>query len=112
MPHGVPLYISKDHVGFFFSKFGGVADMSTVKSKARIATDDVNANILTCGSHHNYVVVEGQRLLCWACRAAEHLLKLCLGKKTQSHPQPNTAKSSGDWTEVVKKGGKPTTHPQ
>lgn len=33
--HRVPLFISEDHLGFIFSKFG---DVSSIKSKARIAT--------------------------------------------------------------------------
>lgn len=51
MLHGVPLYISKDNVGFFYSKFGEVADMSTVKRKARIATGDVEV-MLTVNRKH------------------------------------------------------------
>lgn len=31
--HGVSLYIFEDNVGFFFSKFWEVVDVSTVKSK-------------------------------------------------------------------------------
>lgn len=34
-------------MGFFFSKFGAVADVSTVKSKAGIATGDVEV-LLHC----------------------------------------------------------------
>lgn len=39
--HGILLYISEDHLGFFFSQFGEVADVSSIKSKAVIGTGDV-----------------------------------------------------------------------
>lgn len=38
--HRVPVFIMEDHLGFFFSKFGQVNDVSAVKSKARIVTGD------------------------------------------------------------------------
>lgn len=60
-------------MGFFFSKFGEVADVSAGNSKAAIAMGDVEvrltvnrkkfmkiANILTCASRPIYVSVEGR----------------------------------------------------
>lgn len=60
--HGVSVYISKDHLSFFFSKFGEVAEFSAVKGKTGIATGDIEIlitvnrrnfmdipNVLTCG---------------------------------------------------------------
>lgn len=138
MLHGVPLYISKDNVGFFYSKFGEVADMSTVKRKARIATGDVEV-MLTVNRKHfmeitNILTRWKPSHLCGCWRLTSSLLGLqgrwassevVPGKKTQPHPQPNTtketavpgtcpkpAKSPGDLTEGVKKGGKLTTNPQ
>lgn len=79
----VPLFI----MGFFFSKFGEVHGISTVKSKAEITTSDVEImvtvnrknfmdipNVLICGGRKIYVVVEGWRPLCWFCGTAGHLL--------------------------------------
>lgn len=42
--HGVPLYITENHLGFFFAKFGEVAGVSSVKSKAGIATGDFSGH--------------------------------------------------------------------
>lgn len=39
--HGVPVFISENHLGFFFSKFEEVAEVMAVKSKTDIATGDV-----------------------------------------------------------------------
>lgn len=39
--HGVPLYITEDHLGFCFSKFEEVADVPTVKGKTGIVTGDI-----------------------------------------------------------------------
>lgn len=41
MLHGVLLYISEDNLSFFFAQFGEVADVSSVKSKLDIATEDI-----------------------------------------------------------------------
>lgn len=38
--HEVPLFISEAHLGFFYSKFGEVADVSAVKVRTGIATRD------------------------------------------------------------------------
>lgn len=40
--HGVPLFITDDHLGYFFSQFGKVAGVSAVKGKTGIATGDVD----------------------------------------------------------------------
>lgn len=42
---GVPLYISLNHLGFFFPKFVEVASVSAVKSKAGIASEDVEGMV-------------------------------------------------------------------
>lgn len=35
--HGVPAFISENHLGFFFSKFEEVAEVMAVKSKSKIS---------------------------------------------------------------------------
>lgn len=78
--HRVPLYILEDHLGFFFSKFVEVADVSTVKSKVGIATGNLEIlitadrenfmkipNVLLCSGCPISVVVDGCQPLCWSC---------------------------------------------
>lgn len=73
---GVSLYIGEDHLGFFFAKSREVAVVSSVKSKAGIATGDFEimitltrnnfmdiTNILTCGGRPISVDVEGRQFL-------------------------------------------------
>lgn len=44
--HGVPLYITEDHFGYFFARFGEVDDVSSIKSKIGIATRDVKIMVI------------------------------------------------------------------
>lgn len=92
--HEVPLYISGDHLGFFFAKFRGSPIYHL--SKAGIATGDVEIwvtvtrknfmeipNMLICGGRPIYVIVEGPRLFYWGCGAAGHLSKVFHGKRPE-----------------------------
>ncbi|CAE1242006.1 unnamed protein product [Acanthosepion pharaonis] len=114
--HGGPLFISLDHLGFFFSKFGEVASVSAVKSKAGIATEDVEVivtvtrknfvaipNVLTFEGRPIYVTVEGRRPLCWACGVVGHLSKTCPGKRPEPQPENTTAKEKTDTSAKVTK---------
>lgn len=40
----MPLYISENHLGFFFAEFGKVSSVKPIKSKAGITTSDVEIN--------------------------------------------------------------------
>lgn len=74
--HGVHLFISEDHLGFFSEKFGEVNDVSAAKSKAGIDSEDVEImvtvniktfmdipNVLTFVGRPIYVMVESRRPL-------------------------------------------------
>lgn len=54
--HEVPLFISLDHLGIFFSKFGEVASVSAVKSKTGIDNEDVE------------IMVTVTREIFWLCQ--------------------------------------------
>lgn len=74
--YGVPIFISEDHLGAFFSDYGPVKGVSSIKSKMGIATSDYEMvtltlpkfnevpNIIICGGQNIYVVVEGQHSSC------------------------------------------------
>lgn len=94
------MYITEDHLGYYVAKSGKVADVSSIKRKTGIATSDTEImftltmkifvetpNVLTCGGHSIYVVVEGLVPFCWCCGASGHLSKSCPGKN--SAPSPN-----------------------
>lgn len=70
--HGVPLFVSEVHLGFFFFQFGAISEISPIRSKAGIATGDGEIlltlnrkqfmeipNTLMCEERLIYVVVEG-----------------------------------------------------
>lgn len=51
--HGVHLYISDNHLGFFFATFGEVSIVSPIKSKVGIATGDVE--IVVAVTRKNFI---------------------------------------------------------
>lgn len=70
--HAVPMYIIEEHLGAFFSSYGSVVRVSSIKSKSGITIIDFEVlvtltwpkfnevpNIMTCGSRNIFVVVEG-----------------------------------------------------
>lgn len=102
--HRIP---SEDHLGFFFSQFAEVSELSPIRSKAGIATSDVEICItlnrkqfvetpdkLMCGGRPICVIVEGRRQLCWACGATAHLCNVYLGTNPELHPQSQNTKKS------------------
>lgn len=73
-------------MGVFFAKFIEVAGVSSVKSKAGVATGDFEVmitltrrifmnipNVMTSGGRPSYFVVEGRQPLCWSCGAVKIL---------------------------------------
>lgn len=77
--HGVPVDICPDRMGvfLFFTRFGEVNEVKVLRSKARIATGDMEIsvtvdrkhfngipNILTCRERRMLVVVEGRKPCC------------------------------------------------
>lgn len=75
--HAVSMYISKDHLGAFFSDFGPVEEVSSIKSRAGFATSDYKVmvtltrpkfnefpNVITSCGRNIYVVAEGHRPNC------------------------------------------------
>lgn len=94
-------------MGFSFSKFGEVVSVSPVRSKAGLATVDVEVvvtvtrkdfvaipNVLTCDGGPIYVMVDARPPLCWACGAAGHLSKTYPGKRPEPQLENATAKES------------------
>lgn len=90
--HGVTLYITVNHLGFFFAKFVEVADVSSLQLKASIATGgfDIKGtltrkkdfmeipNVMTFVVHLIYSVLEGWCPLCRSCVASENLRNVFL----------------------------------
>lgn len=66
------MYITEEHMGFFFSLYGLINEVSAVKKKSGLATNDELVvtltrkdfndvpNVLKCGRRNIYVVVEGR----------------------------------------------------
>lgn len=70
--HRVPMYITEDHLGAFFSSFGPVEGLILIKGKSGIATSDFEVlvtltrpkfnnvpNVITCVGRNIYIIVEG-----------------------------------------------------
>lgn len=75
--HGVPMYISEDHLEASMVKYGSIEEVSSVKSQVGISTSDFQVmvtmshksfnkvpNVLTCGGQSMYVIVEGHHPFC------------------------------------------------
>lgn len=97
---GVSMYISNDHLGAFFSDFGPVEEVSSIKSKAGFATSDYKVmltltrpkfnevpNVITCCGRNIHVVVESRRPNCLSCGDPGHLAKLYPCKNPAPEPQ-------------------------
>lgn len=121
--HGVPLYITEEHLGYVFVKFSEVANILFIKRQTNITTSDVEIivtltrksfmeipNVLIYGSHLIYVVVEGRHLF-WFCGAARHLSESCIKPTSPATPEKavgleksdQTPSSSSEWTNVVRR---------
>lgn len=90
--------ITEDHLGGaggFFSVYGPVQEVSTVKSKSSIVNSDMEfmvtltrkrfnevPKVITCGGQNICVVVEGSCPHFCFCCAVGHIAKLCPGKKS------------------------------
>lgn len=127
--HGVPVDISEDKAGAFFSHYRQVEEVSAVVSKASIATGDfvlqvtltcqnfgVIPNVLMCRERRMLVMVEGRKPY------LGYMAKACPGKsatrssttKTKPAQAKTTATAAvvaitkkapdGDWKEVQRRG--------
>lgn len=114
----------------FFSSYGPVEWVFSIKNKLGIATSDFEVlvtltqpkinevpNIITCSGGNIFVVVESYCPYCWICSAARHLAKLGVTRNpaptsqpTPEQPRVVAAKrppsGPGEWMEVVEERSK------
>lgn len=94
--HGVPMYITNDHLGAFIAKYSQVEEVSAVRSRAGIATSDYEVmvimtrkdflevpNVLKCDTRSIFVMVEDRLPYCWNCGTQS-----CVMAGTQYQQQP------------------------
>lgn len=78
--HGVPVDITTNRMGAFFTKYGEVNEVKALSSKSGIETGDMEVqitldqhnfreipNTLVCRKRKMLVVVEGRKPCCWLC---------------------------------------------
>lgn len=78
--HGVPVDITTNRMGSFFTKYGEVNEVKALSSKSGIETGDMEVqitldqhnfreipNTLVCRKRKMLVVVEGRKPCCWLC---------------------------------------------
>lgn len=96
----VPTDITDERLGYYFSKFEQVSNVTPVISKMSIAIGYFIIQMtisrkrflsildtLTCRDHKILITV---RPHCWSCSATGRLINVCLGKKPASQLQPKS----------------------
>lgn len=113
--HGVPTYISEDHLGTFMAKYSRVEVVSLGKSGPGMATSDFEVmvtmtrkifeevpNVLTCGGRSIYVMVCLSRIIWQRCvqpTVSSVALKPASGVEKSSQ-------ASSEWSGVARRGKK------
>lgn len=113
--YGIPVDITEDRMGTFFSQYEQVEEVSAVISKAGIATRDFVLqvtltrrsiadipNLLMCREKRMLVVVvvEDRRSYCWSYRTLVHISKACFGKNVTPQYR-STATAEAVWQDGV-----------
>lgn len=116
---GVPMDITEQQLGIFFSKFGQIEDISTASSKIGIAIGDYMLeitmtrenfmaipDILSCWECNILVIVKGHCPHSWSCGVVGHLSKTCPGRNPPMNPTTAVPKPAAlkETMEVEKSG--------